>query len=126
MINNANLIRKNIVILLVFAVISVFLNKIELAVGVFLGMAMTNANFMFLQASISKMFSAQNGGLSKQLKSYLFRFLAKIALLSLLIIIFMKYLKINWAGFLAGMMLSSFIYITEILRLRKCLSLPKQ
>jgi len=129
MVDIRSILRRNLAILIVFVVAAVLMKRTEFIAGAVLGMSIATANFLLLQNAVRRMFSAAAGTVSGQIASYMWQFLLKIVLIAALLFVCVKFLSIDWKGFISGLALSSFIFITEILKLKKvrqCQSFPNR
>ncbi|OGS17596.1 MAG: hypothetical protein A2219_01145 [Elusimicrobia bacterium RIFOXYA2_FULL_50_26] len=128
MVDIYSILRRNAMVLVVFVVAAVLMKRAEFIAGTVLGMAVATANFMLLQNAVKRMFSAA-APVSRLMASYMLHFVLKILLIAALLFVCVKFLSIDWKGFISGLVLSSFIFITEILKLQKvrqCQSSPNR
>ncbi|MCB4791657.1 MAG: ATP synthase subunit I [Elusimicrobia bacterium] len=115
----SKLIYINLFTLALFAVFLFLLKKSSLVPGFCLGYMTGFLNFVLLHVSIRDVFDANGTSSSDIFKKtflYIIRFFLKMLFLALLLILFVKFLNINWFGLLIGLIASTFVYMMNILR----------
>ena len=120
-----SLLIRTLVVMAASAVLSLFTRTSALLPGFLLGIILGTANFMFLQSSVSAIFKSapaagEKNRVFKSLAGYFVRTIIKFAVLAILVFIFVKYLGIEWLGLITGLLASIIIFISEVLRAKKC------
>jgi hypothetical protein len=124
--NHKVLYINSIVFLVIFILFFIF-KKTGVAAGFSAGYLVGFLNLFLSQMSLASMFSQPAGGdVIKKTFSYIMRFFVKMTLLAVVLIVFLKYLKLDWLGMLIGLLSSTFVYLVLVSRNNRCQSSQKQ
>lgn len=127
MLTNRKILNINLIILFIAVVIFFVLKKSGFAAAFTAGYLIGFLNLFLSQMSIKNLFVQPAGNdVIKKTFSYMLRFFVKMTLLAVVLIVFLKYLKLDWLGILIGLISSTFVYLVLISKRNICQSSQKQ